>query len=196
MITDDVVAKASGGDAEALEALLRQASTSLRTALTIDPRCRRSFDVEDVLQVTFLEAFLRIRSLEQPTVAAFHSWLRRIAENNLADAVRALGRQKRDAAARITHGSAGESSRTLLLAVAGEQSTASSRAQSAEQIGRLRTAIGALPVSYRLVVEQVDLAERAVPEVAAAMGRSEGAVHMLRARAHDRLRELLKAGVP
>jgi RNA polymerase sigma factor (sigma-70 family) len=196
MITDDVVAKAAGGDAGALEALLREAAPALRAELAIDARFRRSFDVDDVLQVTFLEAFLRIRSLERPTAAAFGAWLRRIAEHNLADAVRALRRNKRDDRARVTHGPAGESSRTLLLAVAGEQTTASGRAEAGEQLACLQAAIAGLPASYRLVVEQVDLAERTVPDVAAVLGRSEGAVHMLRARAHDRLRELLGPRAP
>ena len=191
MITDDVVAKAAGGDAGALEELLREAAPALRAELAIDASFRRSFDVDDVLQVSFLEAFLRIRSLERPTAAAFCSWLRRIAEHNLTDAVRALRRNKRDDAARVTRGPAGESSRTLLLAVAGEQTTASGRAEAGEQLARLQAAIAGLPASYRLVVEQVDLTERTVPDVAALLGRSEGAVHMLRARAHDRLRELL-----
>ena len=192
MIVDEVVAQAAAGDPGALESLLQGATPALRAELTIDARFRRSFDIEDVLQVTFLEAFLRIRSLEQPTAAAFHAWLRRIAEHNLADAVRALTRQKREEARRITHGASGESSRTLLLAVAGAHTTACSRAAAGEQLARLLEAIAALPASYRLVVEQVDLAERSVAEVAATLGRTEGAVHMLRARAHERLRELLR----
>jgi DNA-directed RNA polymerase specialized sigma24 family protein len=98
MVADEVVARAAAGDANALESLLHTATPKLRTELSIDARFRRNFDLDDVLQVTFLEAFLRIRSLKQAT--------------------------------------------------------------------------------------------------AAALGRSEGTVHMLRARAHDRLRELLRAPAP
>ena len=193
MVADALVARATAGDPEALESLLRDAAPALRAGLVVDARFRRSFDVDDVLQVTFLEAFLRIRGLGQPTAMAFHAWLRRIAEHNLADAVRAFGRQKRDGAMRLTHGQSGESSRTLLLTIAGNETTASSRAAVEEQVARLHAAVVGLPASYRHVVEQVDLAERSVADVAGALGRSEGAVHMLRARAHDRLRELLKA---
>jgi DNA-directed RNA polymerase specialized sigma24 family protein len=42
------------------------------------------------------------------------------------------------------------------------------------------------------VVEAVDLAERDVGEVAAELGRSRGAVHLLRSRAHRRLAELMR----
>ena len=41
------------------------------------------------------------------------------------------------------------------------------------------------------MIRLYDLEGRPIAEVAAEMGRSSGAVHMLRARAHDRLRELL-----
>ena len=61
----------------------------------------------------------------------------------------------------------------------------------ASEIDRMRARIRALPWSYRHVIEQVDLGERDVAEVALEMGRSRGAVHLLRSRAHDRLRELL-----
>ena len=145
-----------------------------------------------MLQVTFLEAFLRIRSLEHATLAAFRAWLHRIAEHNLLDAVRSLARDKRpDAHHRITQGAAGESSRTLLLNVAGTNGTAGGAAVLAEQIARLHAAIAELPRSYRTVVEHLDLQERPLAEVATSLQRSVGAVHMLRARAHDRLAELL-----
>jgi len=115
MSSDDLVARAVAGDATALEALLRDAAPALRGGIVVDPRFRRSFDADDVLQVTFVEAFLRIRSLQLATPVAFGAWLRRIAENNLADAVRACTRRKRDDAGRITRGPAGESSHTLIL---------------------------------------------------------------------------------
>jgi hypothetical protein len=38
-----------------------------------------------------------------------------------------------------------------------------------------------------------DLEDRAIDDVTKALGRTRGAVHMLRARAHERLRELLGA---
>lgn len=187
------VQSAVAGDTARLEALLRAALPAVRSGLDIDARFRRAFDVEDVLQVTCLEAFLRIRSLDNCTVPGFLQWLRRMAENNLTDAIRALDRQKRPQAGnRITQGAAGQSARTLLLAVADPRATAGGQVELADELDRLRAAIAALPASYRQVIEQVDLAERTVVDVAAAMGRSEGAVHMLRSRAHDRLHELLR----
>ena len=49
----------------------------------------------------------------------------------------------------------------------------------------------ALPPDYARTIQLYDLEDRSVEEVAAAMGRSAGAVFMLRTRALDRLRVLL-----
>lgn len=184
--------RAVAGDPIQLESLLRAAAVRLRSELEIGARFRRSLDVEDILQVTFLEAFLRIRSLQQRTSSGFYAWLRQMAQHNLIDAVRWLERDCRpDAKKRVTRGAAGESARTLLLSIAEDKTTVSGGAELGDEVSRLHRAIAQLPSSYRIVIERIDLAESPVADVAAQMGRSEGAIHMLRARAHDRLHELL-----
>jgi RNA polymerase sigma-70 factor (ECF subfamily) len=186
------VRRAVGGDEEALEDLLQAMLPSLRARIDIRPDLRRSLDPEDVLQVSCLEAFLRIRSLRDPTPPAFRSWIQRIVDNNLRDAIKGLERDKRPQAAdRVTHGPAGESARTLLLSVIGAQLSPTHVAATEEQVERLRATIERLPKSYREVVELMDLQELGAAEVAERMGRSKGAVHLLRSRAHDRLRDLL-----
>ena len=190
---DQRVARAIAGDLDELEALVREASPMLRQSLRVDARWSRSFDVEDVIRVTLLEAFMRIRSLDNATVRGFHAWLRRIADHNLTDAIRALQSGRRpDAARRVTRGPEGESARTLLLRVAGTEATAGGQAAIAEQVQRMQQAIARLPKSYRNVIRLVDLEQRSFADAAAELERSVGAVHMLRSRAHDRLRELLR----
>lgn len=187
------VERAVGGDKDALEELLRELEPELRARIRVQPVWRRSIEVDDIVQVTCLEAFLRIGTLQQRTRAGLASWLARIAANNLRDAVRALEADKRpDAHRRVTHAPGGQSARTLLGAVIGTDATAGGRAALEEQLERLRGAIEKLPRSYRTVVQSMDLAERSVGEVAEEMGRSRGAVHLLRARAHTRLAELLR----
>jgi RNA polymerase sigma factor (sigma-70 family) len=191
---DPRVVAATGGDVEALERLLREHGPRVAARLSIDPRWARVLEVADVMQVTYLEAFLRVRGLRARTAEGFIAWLGRCAENNLRDAVRELSRQKRpDAHGRVTRG-AGGTAQTLLAGLAGSEATAGGLAAGREAVARLRAAIEALPESYARVVREVDLAERPVAEVAAVLGRSAGAVHMLRSRAHDRLRELLGGG--
>jgi RNA polymerase sigma-70 factor (ECF subfamily) len=190
--SDEQVERGVRGDADALEALLRQVEPDLRAGLSIHPIWRRSFELDDVLQVSYLEAFLRIGALELRTLVGFRAWLKRITQRNLSDAIRALERDKRPAVRRrLTRGGAGESARTLFAKVAGDHASASSLAVEAEVMALLREAIQRLPASYRQVIEQLDLAERGVSEVATELGRSPGAVHMLHSRALDRLRELL-----
>lgn len=189
----DRIERAVGGDADALESLLRELEPELRAGIRVQPAWRRSIEVDDIVQVTCLEAFLRIGTLQRRSRAGLAKWLSRIAANNLTDAVRALEADKRpDPHRRVTHAPGGESARTLLCAVVGTDATAGGRAALEEQIDRMRAAIRKLPRSYRTVVEQMDLAERGVAEVAEEMGRSRGAVHLLRARAHARLAELLR----
>jgi len=48
-----------------------------------------------------------------------------------------------------------------------------------------------LPPDYEKVVRLYDLQCKSAVEVAAELGRSEGAVYMLRARAHERLKQEL-----
>jgi RNA polymerase sigma factor (sigma-70 family) len=55
----------------------------------------------------------------------------------------------------------------------------------------LADALAKLPAPYAEVVRLHDLEGRPATEIAALLKRSPGAVYMLRARAMDRLRELL-----
>jgi RNA polymerase sigma factor (sigma-70 family) len=190
---DPRVRRAAEGDDAALEELLRESEAALRGRVSINPRWRRSLSVDDVLQVSYLEAFLRIGSLRSPTSSGFRTWMARIVDNNLRDAIRALERDKRpDARRRETVGVRGESARTLLARVCGDEGTVSAAVVRGEELSRLTAAVNKLPPTYRRVVEAVDLAERDVGEVAAELGRSRGAVHLLRSRAHRRLAELMR----
>jgi RNA polymerase sigma-70 factor (ECF subfamily) len=192
---DPRVVAAAGGDAAALEALLREHGPRVEAGLTIDPRWARVLEPADVMQVTYLEAFLRVRGLRTRTSAGFLSWLAACAANNLRDAVRELSREKRpDAHRRATR--AGDSAQTLLAGLTAGAPTAGSVVAGREAVERLTAAVEALPASYARVVRALDLEERGVAEVAAELGRSPGAVHMLRSRAHDRLRELLRDSSP
>jgi RNA polymerase sigma-70 factor, ECF subfamily len=72
----------------------------------------------------------------------------------------------------------------------GATSLTPSRVVAKEEAGTfLEAALKGLPPDYEKVVRLYDLEGRSIAEVAAALGRSEGATWMVRARAHDRLRE-------
>ncbi|MEZ6016897.1 MAG: sigma-70 family RNA polymerase sigma factor [Planctomycetota bacterium] len=190
---DPLVSRAARGDDGALEELLREVDADLRARVSIHPRWARSLEVDDVMQVSYLEAFLRIGSLRERSRGGFRAWMARLVDHNLRDALKGLERDKRpDPRRRATHGDAGESARTLLARISDGTETAGGAAVRAESVARLHAAIAALPATYRAVVEALDLAERDVGEVATELGRSRGAVHLLRSRAHLRLAELLR----
>ncbi len=69
--------------------------------------------------------------------------------------------------------------------------TPSRHAARGEAHTALERAIAQLPEAYERVVRMYDLECRPAEEVAEALQRSVGAVFMLRARAHERLHEVM-----
>ena len=66
------------------------AAVARSLAADIDKQWRSVLDIEDVMQVTYMEAILQIRQFSRGGVDGFRAWLTRLAENNLIDAVRGL----------------------------------------------------------------------------------------------------------
>lgn len=189
---DELVRRAVGGDMSALTSLLEHYCGAVRAALSIDQKWASVLDPDDVLQVTFLEAFLRIDKFKTEDSGAFLGWLNRIAQNNLRDAVRELSAVKRSPPGRRIGAGDPQDSTSLLLANLGMTTTTPSRsAASAEVSAAINNAIALMPADYGTVVRLYDLEGMPIGDVAAAMGRTAGAVHMLRTRAHEQLREIL-----
>lgn len=189
---EELVSRAVTGDEDALTTLLRRHAPALRRKIApaIGAKWRNVLDADDVLQVTYLEVFLRVQNFVPRGPSSFAAWLGRIAQNNLRDAIRELERLKRPHPDRRVEAAGGEESAFQLLEQLGcTTSTASRHAARDEVRLAVETALQNLPEDYASVVRQYDLEDRSAAEVAQAMGRSTGAVYMLRARAHDRLRE-------
>ena len=192
-VSDDALLKAvATGDNDALAALLARHGPAVRRRLTISPVWQGTLDAADVMQVTYLEAFLQVHQLADRTPAGFLGWLNRLAENNLRDAIKALERQKRpDPRQQIRRAAPGDSASTLLDHLRGTAQTPSRSVAGHESQQVLETALRQLPPAYAQIVRLHDLEGRPVVEVAEALGRSPGAVYMIRARALQRLQELL-----
>jgi RNA polymerase sigma-70 factor (subfamily 1) len=189
---DALLAKAVDGDEDALAGLLRRFGPRVRSELSIGEQWQSVLDLDDVMQVTYLEAFLRIGCFVPRGQESFLAWLRRIAKNNLRDAIKALERDKRPPPAKRVEVPPGEDSFVALYEMLGATgSTPSGHAAREEAETILRAAINELPLDYAQVVRLHDLEGRSGGEVGAVMGRSRGAVVMLLARARDRLKETL-----
>ncbi len=188
----DLLTKAIAGDADALGRLLECHGPQVRQQLRVHRKWQSVLSADDVIQVTYLEAFLRIGHFTPHGEKSFRGWLRRIAENNLRDAIKELERVKRPQPQKRVEVPAGEDSTIALIELLGGTVTTPSRvAARREACHLMEKAIRSLPEDYQRVVQEHDLQGRSASDVASSMGRSRGAVFMLLARAHDRLKEAL-----
>ena len=188
---DELLARAVAGDMDALSEMLRRHGEAVAARLNLNRKWQGVLEVADVMQVTYMEAFLHIARFDSRQ-ASFRTWLTQIAQNNLRDAVRAMERQKQPQPERRVAVPAGMDSYVGLLETLATTSQTPSRVAGTEEAKRfLAAALEQLPPDYAAAVRLYDLEGLAIAEVASRMGRSTGAVHMLRARAHDRLRQML-----
>ncbi len=189
-----LVHRAVGGDEQALTALLENLGLQLQRELEqqISAQYRGLVEAEDVLQVTCLEAFLRIRTFVPRGPDSFMAWLRRGAENNLRDAIRKLEREKRPPPGkRVLAANAEESYVALVERIAATTSTPSRAFARKEIRQEIDSRLKQLPPDYEQALRLYELEGLSAPEVAERMGRSHGAVRMLLARAREHLAELL-----
>jgi RNA polymerase sigma factor (sigma-70 family) len=195
---DALLTRSKAGDRGALVELLEACGPRVRARIApkITAYLRSSLDEDDVMQVTYLEVVTRFETFSSGDAGAFVSWMSRLAENNLIDAVRMIEADKRpnprkrvETAGRT--GSSGEAMQSLIEMIGVTVTSPSDAAVGGEIRDALASVLGRLPPDYATVIRLYDLQGRSAGEVAAELNRSEGAIYMLRARAHDRLRDLL-----
>lgn len=192
---ESLLQRAQKGDSTALAALLEDLTPELRrrVASKMDGPWRSIIDEDDILQVTFIEACTRLEKFSTGGVHGFLAWLTRLADNNRIDAIRALEGAKRPAPSKQIRDT--EDSAVALIELVGGTSHTPSRSVARGEAGRLLDiALSTLPTEYERVIRLYDLKGKSAAEVGAEMGRSEGAIYMLRARAHERLREAMGSG--
>src|SRR5262249_61891930 len=96
MPTDvDAFKKAATGDKDAISQLLATYGPQVRRALSISPHWQAVVNADDVMQVTYMEAFARFGQLDAFDAESLTAWLTRVAQNNLKDAIKELERDKR-----------------------------------------------------------------------------------------------------
>lgn len=191
-----LLAKAMKGDRGALIDLLEDCAPMLRGRLEgkIPPQLRVTIEADDVLQVTYIEVVGRMSQFKTGGMSGFRAWVSRVAENNLLDAIRSAHAAKRPDPAKRAHTprNADDSAATLIEVLAGDSKATPSRfVARGEAVMAMERMLATLPADYAKVIRLYDLAGHPVEEVAKEMGRSTGAIFMLRARAHDRLREAM-----
>jgi len=186
--------RAREGDEEALAELLALHVPRIRSEVQVGiPRRHQTMlSADDVVQVTCTDAFLGVAKAGAEDEPGFAAWLSRVARNNLQDAIRRLDAEKRGGKARRIDPVAPTDARTFVERLFGADTDTPSRiAMRGESASALEHALQALPSDYRSAVRYYDLEGLPIEHVARQLGRSPGAVHLLRVRAHRRLRELL-----
>src|SRR5262245_9760289 len=162
--------RAMAGDRGALADLLEAVGPRIRARIEtrITGPLRSCLDADDVMQVTYLEAVLRLGRFKSGGVDGFTAWLGRLAGTNLIDAVRALEAAKRPGPSRRVAPATHDESMAAFVEALGATSTTPSRvAARGEGVRALEGALASLPPDYEKVVRLYDLECKSIAEVAA-----------------------------
>jgi RNA polymerase sigma-70 factor, ECF subfamily len=160
----------------------------LLARLQLGDRLRAKFDASDVVQQTLLEAHRKRDQFRGHTEAEMAAWLRQMLAYNLADAVRAMSRAKRDVAREQSFEAGLDASSARLAGwLAAEQTTPSERIEGQEQALRLAAALALLPEGQRTALVLRHCEGLSLAAISEQLGRSPAAVAGLLKRG---LREL------
>ncbi|MCA9184912.1 MAG: sigma-70 family RNA polymerase sigma factor [Pirellulaceae bacterium] len=175
-----------------LEALSRfRAYLRLLAATQIGPWLEQHIDASDLVQQTFLDAVSRKNQFRGESNVDLLKWLKRILVNNLVDALRYHGRQKRDVGRNRSLEDEIFDSFRQIDALVDSRSSPSQRAATNETLLRLPTALEKLSDGQRDAIMLHHLQGLTLKETAEKLGRSEAAVSGLLHRGLKRLHELL-----
>jgi len=186
---DALIARIRDGDEAALRPLFDRYEGLVRSRLArrIPPDLTRKFAVEDVLQETYLTAFVRIGDFESRGDGAFGAWMTKIALNKLREEIRRFrATRRRGERQEVTKGA-----RPDTVYFEGQDPSPSQFAMGRELELRLETAIATLPEDYRRALDLVQAKGQTLREAAEEMGRSHEAVKKLYARAVAKLAAIL-----
>ena len=143
----------------------------------LDGRVRQRVDASDIVQETLLEAHRSLEQFHGESESDLTAWLRRILARRLAHAFRDHTRQRRDVRReRSLEASLDVSSCRLQQLVASNCESPSQQAASAERLRKLADALESLTPQQREAIILHYFQSQTVPQIAAAMQRSEAAV--------------------
>ena len=176
----DLLERARGGSDEALGALLQRCERKLLALvrLRLGPSLRRELDSCDLVQSTLVKALSHFGEFAGGDRGALMAWLARIAENEIRDQASYHGRERRDAARRVSLEASPEAA-TLAARVRSQTSLLA----HGERVSSLERALESLSPDHRDVIVMRAIEEREFTEIAQRLGRSSDACRMLFARA-------------
>lgn len=192
----ELLAKASSGDAVALQQLLFDYYDPLREQIAskIPPSVQAVVDADDVVQETFAEVIRELGQFSPRTSQSFCAWLKRIAENRVQAAVRHRMAKKRGGDRKQVHGvipPGADSMVDLIEVLSAGSHTPSRSAARHEAAAAVQQVIDDLPADYRQAVQLRLLEGRSLTETSGIMNRSPRAVQGLVDRAKKKMRAAL-----
>lgn len=187
-----LVKRAAAGDQEALERLLFAYYDRVRALLErkLPVSFQGIISEEDIVQQTFMQAFLDIPTFEPRGSHSFYRWLATIARHRLLDAIKAQRSARRGGDRQAAGGAAHNGSESifdLLALLPGTEHTASQSVAGHEAQAAVQVALAGLKDDYRRAIHLRHIEGRSVAEVAKTMNRTPRAIHNL---CHRGLKEL------
>lgn len=176
---------ARAGDTAALHSLLLRNEPVLRNyiRLHLDPLLRARESCSDMVQSVCCECLRDLRDFEFRNEPAFRKWLFQKALSKLVDKRRYWLAERRDP---------GRVEQVPVEQVRASHFSASEVAIRNEDMAALEACFERLPDDYRGVIVAARMFGQSHAEIAADMGRGEGAVRMLLNRALARLGRLMR----
>jgi RNA polymerase sigma-70 factor (ECF subfamily) len=176
---EEIVRRVLAGDVEASGLLFGRHLPALRASVRgrLPPLLRGKLGESDVVQETYLAAYLSLGNFEDRGDGSFAAWLRQILEHKLVDEIRRHG----EAATRDPRRE--ERLPTDAGIAAPGQPTPSVVVAAAEESAAVRAAVAALPSDYAVVIRLIHQEGITLVEAGRRMDRSADAVRKLYGRA-------------
>jgi len=183
-----LIDRIKNGDHEAFSALFEKHRPRLAVLIhyRLSPELRGSFEVDDILQETFLKAFRDFDQFTYQSPGSFMRWLARIADHVTADLARSQGRQKRHAAEMLRFRSESNPAGPEPM----DTQTPSRVFAEQEGLRSLLEKLNTLPDNYRQAILLMKIEGLSTQEAAARLGKSNQATALLLHRALKRFRSL------
>jgi len=175
---EDVLRDARAGSRSAFERITEKHRRDLLryAASRIGPVLRGRLEPEDIVQDTLLKAYQGLDRFQWKGPESLGRWLRGIAEHLIRNAAR-------------NGGAGGAEIRSISLEPASQDPSPSRQARREERFERLQEALRHLSPEHREAIECARIRAMSIRQIAERMGRSEGAVKKLLARALEKLRD-------
>lgn len=196
--TQELLAEARGGDAEAIDRLLQRHRDALRrmVELRMDHAIARRVDASDIVQDVLIDAHRRLQEYLENPVMPFHLWLRHMAHDRLIDAHRrhrVAARRSLDREQPLVVGAAADrSSLDLIAGLVDRELTPAAAATWNELQRRFQQALEQLDPQDREIVLLRHFEYLSNGDAAEVLGLSEPAAGMRYLRAMRRLRAKLQ----